>query len=255
MKNETKNYRASAFGFQNKMYAANGFAAGVGNEATKAARSGINIRGSYAIVQNNDTFIDVVGGGSDADHRANASALTPAGNLRIKGDIFVKCNSDSSGGTNLRTALDAKEDKGTFVKVDEVTISEDIYGDFRYDMPAEYKCVMIWLSLPRPVAETFRVFTASANNQNGIEITTTAGSSGNVCNVKIKFDCTHGILEAEGSYTSTQNYGGYVTKRCYASYENEPVLMTSVGTIIIRNTAASPNNIIRTGTKMKIYGY
>ena len=103
--NTVRNWRASAFGQSNSMNAKNGFASGHGNNATAGAHDGISIRGTYAVTQNTDTFIDVVGGGTDNDHRWNASALTPAGNYRLKGDIFVKCDDNSSNGINLRALI------------------------------------------------------------------------------------------------------------------------------------------------------
>ena len=104
--NTTRNWRSAAFGQANSMNAVNGFASGHGNQATKDAHDGINIRGTYAVTQSADTFIDVVGNGTDADHRSNALAVgASTGSLRIKGDIFVNCAANSSGGTNLRTAI------------------------------------------------------------------------------------------------------------------------------------------------------
>ena len=247
--NKTRNHRTTAFGQGNYMAAINGFASGHGNEATENASDGINIRGKFAVKQNSNTFIDVVGGGTDDEHRANASALTPAGNHRIKGDIFVKCNADSSGGTNLRTAIEGKEDKGTYQLLEESTFTEDTQEDIWFYLPRQCRSVMVWISFPRTVTENFRVYANEAVNQNGGQIAVTSGGTG-VCNAKIKFDATHGILESE--WAKQEGLGGYVTKTTYAGYANEPVLTNAIESIILRNIS---NGIIRQGTKIKIYGF
>jgi hypothetical protein len=66
----------------------------------------------------------------------------------------------------------------------------------------------------------------------------------------MKFDCTHGILEAE--WTKQDGLGGYVAKTTYSGFENEPVIASAVESIIIKNMTSG---IIRQGTKIKIYGY
>lgn len=248
--NTVRNYRASAFGQANSSNAVNGFITGHGNNATKDAHDGINIRGTYAVTQSADTFIDVVGNGTDNEHRSNALAVgASTGSLRIKGDIFIQCAANSSGGTNLRTAIEGKEDKGTYSLVGEFTISADRTGDYELSLPSTKRCVLLWLSLPRTVTENYRLFVNEANNQNGGQIAVTAGTTG-VTNTKMKFDATHGILESE--WARQEGLGGYVTKTTYAGYANEPVIMTGITKIILRNIS---NDVIRAGTKIKIYAY
>ena len=248
--NTVKNYRAAAFGQGNSMSAPNGFASGHGNNATKDAHDGINIRGTYAVNQSADTFIDVVGNGTDNDHRSNALAVgASTGSLRIKGDIFIQCAANSSGGTNLRTAIEGKEDKGTYALIDEATLTEDTPGDFWIYLSRQCRCVMVWISFPRTVTENFRVYANEAVNQNGGQIAVTSGGTG-VTNAKIKFDASHGILESE--WARQEGLGGYVTKTTYAGYANEPVLTNAIESVILRNIS---NDILRAGTKIKIYGY
>lgn len=244
-----RNWRTTGFGQANSMNAVNGFVSGHGNNATTSAHDGISIRGTYAITQNTDTFIDVVGGGTDNDHRANAAALTPAGNYRLRGDVFVGCAANSSGGTNLRTAIEGKEDKGTYTLIDETTVTQDGSGDIWIYLSRTCRCVLVWISFPRTATENFRVYANAALNQNGGQIAVTAGSTG-VTNAKIKFDATHGILESE--WAKQEGLGGYVSKTTYAGFENEPVVTDQIESIIIRNVS---NNILRAGTKIKIYGY
>ena len=248
--NTTRNWRSAAFGQTNSSNAVNGFISGHGNNATASAHDGINIRGTYAITQNTDTFIDIVGNGTDNDHRSNALAVAAAtGSLRIKGDIFVNCAANSSGGTNLRTAIDGKEDKGTYSLVGEFTVSADRTGDYELSLPSTKRCVLLWLSIPRTVTENYRLFVNDALNQQGGQISVTAGTTG-VTNTKMKFDATHGILESE--WARQEGLGGYVTKTTYAGYANEPVITSGITKIILRNIS---NDVIRAGTKLKIYAY
>ena len=230
------------------MNALNGFVSGHGNNATKDAHDGISIRGTFAVTQSSDTFIDVVGGGTDNEHRSNAYALTPGGNVRLKGDVFIGCAANSSGGTNLRTALDGKEDKATYQLIGSYDMPTDTVGDWELTIPAQ-RCALLLISFPRLTAESFRVFANEAQNQSGGQIAVTAGTPG-VTNAKMKFDCTHGILESE--WAKQDGLGGYVSKTTYASYANEPVVMNAVTKVIIRNIT---NNVVRGGTKIKIYGY
>lgn len=248
--NTTRNWRSAAFGQTNSSNAVNGFITGHGNNATKDAHDGISIRGTYAINQSTDTFIDVVGNGTDNDHRSNALAVAAStGSLRIKGDIFVNCAANSSGGTNLRTAIDGKEDKGTYSLIGEFTVSADRTGDYELSLPSTKRCVLLWLSIPRTVTENYRLFVNDALNQQGGQISVTAGTTG-VTNTKMKFDATHGVLESE--WARQEGLGGYVTKTTYAGYANEPVITSGITKIILRNIS---NDVIRAGTKIKIYAF
>ena len=48
-------------------------------------------------------YIEIAGNGSDSNHRSNAYALDWDGNGHFKGDVYVGCNADSTGGTKLAT--------------------------------------------------------------------------------------------------------------------------------------------------------
>lgn len=54
-------------------------------------------------------YVEIVGGGTDNDNRANIRALDWDGNARLKGDVYVGCNDDSTGGYKLITANDIQE--------------------------------------------------------------------------------------------------------------------------------------------------
>ncbi len=48
-------------------------------------------------------YIEIVGNGKDSEVRSNARVLDWDGNERIKGDLYVGCNADSTGGTKVAT--------------------------------------------------------------------------------------------------------------------------------------------------------
>ena len=69
------------------------------------------------VVQGQSKYIEIVGCGKTTDiggntYRANARALDWNGNEYLKGDIFVGCNNDSSGGTRLVKMTDYASDNG-----------------------------------------------------------------------------------------------------------------------------------------------
>lgn len=52
------------------------------------------------------TYVEIVGNGASASARSNARALDWDGNERLKGTLYVGCNADSSGGTEVATKSD-----------------------------------------------------------------------------------------------------------------------------------------------------
>ena len=58
-------------------------------------------QGQFNVEDSSNVYADIVGNGTDHTHRKNISALEWAGNLRLKGDVYVGCNDDSTGGTKL----------------------------------------------------------------------------------------------------------------------------------------------------------
>ena len=60
------------------------------------------------------TYIEMVGNGSNDSNRSNARTLDWYGNERLKGDIYVNCNADSSGGTALGAAVTALNSKTAY---------------------------------------------------------------------------------------------------------------------------------------------
>ena len=49
----------------------------------------------------NSDYIFEIGNGADADHRSNALAVSIDGDVRAKGNLYVGCSADSSGGTRV----------------------------------------------------------------------------------------------------------------------------------------------------------
>jgi len=83
---------------------------------TIASSEGQHVQGKYNVEDANNVYADIIGYGSDENNRKNIEATTWTGDKRLKGDIYINCNDDSTGGTSLSTALSGKipiTEKGT----------------------------------------------------------------------------------------------------------------------------------------------
>lgn len=69
-----------------------------------------HVQGKYNVEDSNGVYADIVGNGTAANDRKNIEATTWTGDKRLKGTVYVGCNDDSTGGTDLNTA---KADKVT----------------------------------------------------------------------------------------------------------------------------------------------
>ena len=68
-----------------------------------AASPNQHVQGRYNVSDANSTYADIIGNGTADDNRKNIEATDWNGNKRLKGDVYVGCNDDSSGGTKLAT--------------------------------------------------------------------------------------------------------------------------------------------------------
>lgn len=86
-------------------------AAGVGSHAegiqTIANGKHQHVQGRHNVVDESNRFADIVGNGTDSLNKSNAYALDWHGNLRLKGNVYVNCNADSTGGTKLSLDVDS----------------------------------------------------------------------------------------------------------------------------------------------------
>lgn len=86
-------------------------AAGVGSHAegiqTIANGKHQHVQGRHNVIDESNRFADIVGNGSDTTNKSNAYALDWHGNLRLKGNVYVNCNADSTGGTKLSLDVDS----------------------------------------------------------------------------------------------------------------------------------------------------
>lgn len=64
--------------------------------------------------------LEIVGNGTNQDLRSNARALDRFGNERLKGDLYVGCNADSSGGTKVAKITDVPDVTGKADKANPV---------------------------------------------------------------------------------------------------------------------------------------
>lgn len=95
-------------------------AEGTGSHAegykTKAKQHYQHVQGRHNVVDENGDFVDIVGGGSEADGvitRKNLEATTTLGDKKMKGNVYVNCNDDSTGGEKLATEAYVQEHGGT----------------------------------------------------------------------------------------------------------------------------------------------
>lgn len=71
------------------------------NEGTVAQGAAQTALGKYNVAGGIYTDAVIVGGGVDANNRKNIANLQWTGDLLLKGDVYVGCNDDSTGGTKL----------------------------------------------------------------------------------------------------------------------------------------------------------
>ena len=65
-------------------------------------------------------YVEIIGNGTGSNSRSNARVLDWNGNERILGDLYVKCNSDSTGGKKVATVDDLSPDVATIAEVQEI---------------------------------------------------------------------------------------------------------------------------------------
>ena len=74
---------------------------------TEAAGKYQHVQGRHNVIDESNRFADIVGNGLDTLNKSNAYALDWHGNLRLKGNVYVNCNADSTGGTRLSLDVDS----------------------------------------------------------------------------------------------------------------------------------------------------
>lgn len=68
---------------------------------TLASSAYQHTQGKYNVEDDNGVYADIVGWGTANNARKNISALDTDGNLHLKGKVFIECEDDSTGGTEL----------------------------------------------------------------------------------------------------------------------------------------------------------
>ena len=90
-------------------------------EGTEAAGENQHVSGKYNVVDNADTYAEIIGNGTDENNRSNARTLDWSGNETIAGDLFF------NGGQNgLVSQLSGKQDTltaGSNIQINGATIS------------------------------------------------------------------------------------------------------------------------------------
>ena len=90
---------------------------------TKASSDNQHAQGKYNVEDANNVYADIVGNGTADNARKNISALEWAGNLRLKGDVYVGCNDDSTGGSKLGTVTGVKGDAESTYRTGDVNLT------------------------------------------------------------------------------------------------------------------------------------
>lgn len=246
--NTLRNWRTAAFGESNSMSAKNGFVSGRENWVTASAHEGISVRGVCAVTQRDSTYIDIVGAGTDSTHQKNAYALKPNGEVRVGGDVYIRCNDDSSGGINLNPTLDS---------VYENTISSDQTGPLNCTLSKDCRYVMVIIKIPRKtVNKTYRVAANLNDTRWGGQVTVNSASSG-WCQVMFKLDYTRGWLMSEwAASTGSGEDAGMGPVQTYMTSRYEQILPSNkiIENIYVANITTGDTTLYA-GTRIKIYGY
>lgn len=88
-------------------------ASGVGSHAegngTIASRDCSHVQGMYNVEDPAGKFADIIGKGYNDNDRKNIEATDWDGNKYLKGDIYIDCDDNSTGGSSVKNSLDGKE--------------------------------------------------------------------------------------------------------------------------------------------------
>lgn len=93
---------AHAEGYQTRSA---GIAAHAEGYLTKASSNYQHVQGVFNVEDTNSTYADIVGWGTADNARKNIFALSTGGVGRFKGNVYVGCNDDSTGGNKLSPVL------------------------------------------------------------------------------------------------------------------------------------------------------
>ena len=86
-------------------------------QGTEARGRHQHASGQYNVVDGNETYAEIIGNGTSSG-RSNARTLDWSGNERLKGDLYVGCNADSTGGTKVAKITDIPVIPDISVKAD-----------------------------------------------------------------------------------------------------------------------------------------
>ena len=95
-----------AVGDKVKRTTGSGASQSVNGYICKTANSDTSFTGSKWTYAGKMNFAEIIGNGTGASARSNARALDWDGNEYLKGDLYVGCNADSTGGTKVAKISD-----------------------------------------------------------------------------------------------------------------------------------------------------
>lgn len=102
-----------------------------------------NVRDPSNTPYSRGTYAEIVGNGTASNARSNARALDWTGNERLNGTLYVGCNADSTGGTEVATKDDipgtvSKTDDGLCPALpDETTTTKYLRQDGTWQVPPD----------------------------------------------------------------------------------------------------------------------
>ena len=102
---------------------ANGYCSHAEGDGTIASIYGQHVQGIYNVVDTAKVYADIVGGGN-LSNRKNIEATTWTGDKRMKGDVYVGCNDDSTGGNKVLSIANVD---GNVITVNNVAVGYTNY--------------------------------------------------------------------------------------------------------------------------------
>ena len=87
----------------------------VANKVSQHVDGAFNVVDDYEGEQGKGKYIAITGNGTASDARSNARALDWSGNEYLKGDLYVNCNDDSTGGKKVIPLPAVPTEDGTYI--------------------------------------------------------------------------------------------------------------------------------------------
>ena len=157
-------------------------------------------------------FVELVGNGTNTNNKSNARALDWNGNERIKGDLYIGCNADSTGGSKVGKQQDIDDLKSDIAVVQSnlaiVQTTDEATCNISSGQYVVWKGVLCIASTAITTGETLSVSNLTAVTDGGFNNLSSSLStlSSTVSGIKSKTDVI-GTYKSHSS-SGTKNFGG-----------------------------------------------